>query len=152
MQNPQQYLAESKNYRIMGRGAGASELHRDKGLRFVPEGYESVRAVQCDENIAQSRESSVEVPIGGTKVATTSGGGVRSIPSTSSRPIPTSWRFIDYPGPVQFKLRAALYTTSPSDPRGSWCLQWLKSKGHRRGIQRDVDGTHDINAPLKAFA
>ena len=38
----QQHVANNKRYRAMRRGAAARELHRDKGLRFIAEGYELV--------------------------------------------------------------------------------------------------------------
>ena len=66
----------------------------------------------------------------------------------SSTPNTYIVRFLDDPGPVQLKLRPEFYTISPSAQQGSWCLQRFKSKGLARGIQRNIDRTHDVHAPL----
>ena len=146
-QSPQQQLADNKGYRNMRRGAAARELHRDKGLRFVADGYELVPTKQWDDKF---RAKDKPPPKGAYLWYKGSDhlwwlGQIHSIDVLEADTYIV--RFLDDPGPVQLKLRPDSYTTSPSAPRGSWCLQRSKSHGLRRGLQRNVDRTHDVHAP-----
>ena len=130
-----------------GAGAAARELHRDKGLRFVADGYELVPTKQWDDKFRAKDQS---LPKGAYLWYKVSDylwwlGQIHSINVLEADTYIV--RFLDDPGPVQLKLRPDSYTTSPSAPRGSWCLQRSKSHGLRRGLQRNVDRTHDVHAP-----
>ena len=99
----------------MRRGAAARELHRDKGLRFVADGYELVPTKQWDDKFRAKDQSLPKVPICGSKAATTSGGLVRSTPSMSSRPTRTSCAFSTTLG--LYNSSFALTPTRPAPPR-----------------------------------
>ena len=128
----------NRRYQNMRRSAAARELHRNRGERFVANGYQFVTRQQFERVFLNDRDKLRGAYFWFRDRDLLWWLGI--IHKVGSADEPYIVRFLDDPGPIRIALRYELYSTDPSAGRFSWCLQYRKSSGVVSGVKQHGDG------------
>ena len=139
--SPLTHTAHNRRYRQMRKHSAQRELHRTQGLRFVHNGYTLVSFEQFDSTFSEG-----PLPKGAYFWYRADDhswwlGKIAGIDTERSDVYIV--RFLDDPGPARVTLRTDLYSTHPSAPPASWCLQTHRHSPLTRGVFRNVDNSSD---------